>query len=149
MSSPHGSSSKLLDRLRWSLCTEKIPLVGAHSSSARLDIPRILWSLKFYCRVHKRSPIFPNLNQNNPVHDFPPYSFTIHCYITLLSTSIFHHISDTLLYQSSFIWTPENIWWKAMSRSSSISDLLCLLLQPTPTYDQPTYDQLKLRPKFP
>jgi len=133
--SPHGSSSKLPDRLSWALCIEKIPVVGAHSSSARLQIPRILWSLKFYNHVQKSSPIVPNLSQTNPVHDLPTYSFTIHCYITILSTSSYSKLSPPfrftgkkaqyifrfhqtchipcLAYLPSFEH-PNNIWWQAM-----------------------------------
>jgi len=39
-----------------------------------------------YCRVHKSLPLFFILNQNNPVHNLPPYFLKIHFNIIVSST---------------------------------------------------------------
>ena len=40
------------------------------SSSANLEIPRIVWNWTVHCRVHKSQ--LPTLSQINPVHCPPP-----------------------------------------------------------------------------
>jgi len=50
----------------------------AGSSSASKEAPRILCNPNVHCRTHNNSPLFPILNQVNPVHNSPVYLFKIH-----------------------------------------------------------------------
>jgi hypothetical protein len=48
-------------------------LSEANSSSAGQEIPRVLWNLEVYCRVHRTPPSVHILNQINQVHTLQPY----------------------------------------------------------------------------
>jgi len=54
---------------------EQIPSREAYSQPDIKEIPRLLWSPKDHCRVHKILPPIPS--QMDPIHTFPPYFPTV------------------------------------------------------------------------
>jgi hypothetical protein len=59
----------------------------AHSCSATQEIPRILWSPKFYYYVQKTTPQTPVLSQISPAQSPPSCFFKVLIVITCQSTS--------------------------------------------------------------
>jgi hypothetical protein len=57
--------------------TQQTPSRQSDTSSARTEIPRILWSAKDHCRFHRNPPLVPVGSQVNTVHIFPSYYFKI------------------------------------------------------------------------
>jgi hypothetical protein len=57
--------------------TDQNPSWYAASSSARKEIPSILYNLLVHHRVHKSSPLVLTLRHINPVHTLLPYFFKI------------------------------------------------------------------------
>jgi hypothetical protein len=43
------------------------------SHSPSQEMSHLLWNLKAHYRDQKSPPLFSNLSQMNPVHNFPPY----------------------------------------------------------------------------
>ena len=56
------------------------------NSSARQAIPRTLWNLGVYYRVHNSPTLAPILSQVNPVRTLPTASFKIHSNVILPPT---------------------------------------------------------------
>jgi hypothetical protein len=55
----------------------------AASHAATQELPHILWNPKVHYRIHKTSPLDPNLNQIDAVHTIPSY-------LTKIYFNIFH-----------------------------------------------------------
>jgi len=69
----------------------------ADSHSASQKIRQLLWNTKIRYRVHRNTPLDPNLSQLNPVHSLTLILPKIRFNIILLLNALFHRTVATLI----------------------------------------------------
>ena len=82
-----------------------------HSPSASQESSGVLYMSTIYCRVYKNPLATPILSQIKEVHNIPPYLFSIHFNIILISSpKSFLQIFRTKLctYSPSLQWIPHS-----------------------------------------